>query len=67
MTVMKQSLVEKDDEDDTSELIMTEEEMEWARNTMTPEELAEMLAGGLDLNHFLVMMVIDTSSCLSVC
>ena len=56
---MKQSLVEKDDEDDTSELIMTEEEMAWARNTMTPEELAEMLSSGLDLNHFLVMMVID--------
>ena len=55
---MKKSLVGASDEpDDLTEFIMTEEEMAWAKNTMTPDELAQTLAGGLDLNHFLVMLV----------
>ena len=55
---MRKSLVGKDDgPGELSEFIMTEDEMMWARNTMTPDDLADMLSGGLDLNHFLVMMV----------
>ena len=55
---MKQSLVDVGDgPDELSEFIMTEEEMSWAKNTMTPDQIAEMLSGELDLDHFLVMMV----------
>jgi|EP01043_Picozoa_sp_COSAG02_P008608 hypothetical protein len=55
---MKESLVGvSDGPDELTEFIMTEEEMAWAKNTMTPDELAQSLAGGLDLNHFLVMLV----------
>jgi hypothetical protein len=55
---MKASLVGASDEpDELSEFIMTEEEMAWAKNTMTPDELAQTLSGGLDMNHFLVMLV----------
>lgn len=58
-TVMKESLVGASDEPgELSEFILTEEEMAWSKNTMTPEELAQTLAGGLDLNHFLVMLAV---------
>ena len=67
-TVMKQSLVgQNDDPDEMTEFVMTEEEMAWARNTMTPDELAEMLSSGLDMNHFLVMMVRTAVSLHTAC
>lgn len=65
---MKKSLVgATDGPGELTEFIMTEEEMEWARNTMTPDQLADMLSGGLDLNHFLVMMVIIDPTILFPC
>ena len=44
------------DGDDTGPL-MTLEEMSWATDTISGEEMKRMLSGGLDLDHFMVMLV----------
>ena len=53
ITIAK-SFIEK--EEDTTSLL-TAEEMNFVLDTVSPEELKRMLSGGLDLDHFMVMMV----------
>jgi len=45
-------------DDDTVSSFMSAEEMSWAQDTIEPAELKRMLEGGLDLDHFMVMLAV---------